>query len=80
MEVNVRQPIGHMTEFIFDPKGLNMLNSLFNKLAIEVDNNKQLGFASKRRLNVMERDFFGDLKDRINASTDYVNKEIQIDG
>jgi len=80
MEVNVRQPIGHMTEFIFDPQGLAVLNTLINKLAIEVENNKQLGFASKKRLKVMERELFGDFKDRINSAADYVSKEMKKDG
>jgi methyl-accepting chemotaxis protein len=62
------------SSIILQTDEIKKLNSILQKLIPEVEDNKKLGFANKKRIKADERDFFYDFTDKIESVNNYILK------
>ncbi len=73
MKIQIESPTKHTGAIIMEEDELLSFHNAITKLIPYIEENKNLGFASKKRLNVSERDIIIDFTQRLNRSINYIN-------
>jgi len=75
MDIKIESPSGHKGVFMMEEQELLLFSSSITKLMPMIEENKNLGYASKQRLKVDERELLKDMSDRLLNVIEYIKKK-----
>lgn len=75
MDINVTPPTPHYCNIAIPDGQVQVLHAGINKLIAYIEENKKLGYRSKSRLNIDERNKLIDFSERLEKVITHIDKE-----